>query len=94
LQILIRLYTGDSGAKTEQKIHAAIGSIVASRLKNRAKCHDPTAPAFGLCVGKNQNITCDTRTPIADLTLQLRHVRIALQRRLKSDIAPCQLVSP
>jgi hypothetical protein len=50
----IRLYTGDCGAKTEQKIHAAIDSIVASRPKNRAKFHDPTARAFGLCVGKNQ----------------------------------------
>jgi hypothetical protein len=50
----IRLYTGDCGAKTEQKIHAAIDSIVASRLKNRAKFHDPAAPAFGLCVGRSR----------------------------------------
>ena len=40
----IRLYTGDCGAKTEQKIHAAIDSIVTTRVKNRAKFHDPTAP--------------------------------------------------
>jgi len=49
----IRLYTGDCGAKTEQKISHALIPIVASRLKNRAKCSDLTAPASGLCAGKD-----------------------------------------
>jgi hypothetical protein len=43
----IRLYTGDCGAKTEQKIHAAIDRRVAA--KKHAKFHNRTAPAFGHC---------------------------------------------
>jgi hypothetical protein len=50
----IRLYAAGCRAKTEQKILAPIDSIVASLLKNRAKFPDRTAPAFGLCVGKDQ----------------------------------------
>jgi hypothetical protein len=58
----IPLYTGDCGAKTEQKIDAAIGSIVVLRLKNRAERQGRIALAFGICVRKNQNRIYDVRT--------------------------------
>jgi len=49
----IRIYTGDRGAKTEQKFKLRLINRCLT-VENCAKRPDRTGPAFGLRVGKNQ----------------------------------------